>query len=349
MKAFRMIKTIVTGFFLGIVLSGCVESQTITGAGGSFSAPLYEKWAELYKGKSGVTITYKATNSGDGLGQIIDRKVDFGASDKPFDKDTLDKHQLMQFPAVIGGVVPVVSLKGVKPGDLKLTGAVLADIYMGNILSWNDKAIVDLNPGLKLPDLLITVVHRHEDSGTTYLFTDYLSKESKVWKDKYGANGAIAWPAGVAGVGNEGVASYVDRVEGALGYVEFSYAQRKKLAYAQLKNQNGKFITPSVEAFQAAGASANWQSAANFQLILTNVKGEGVWPITGATFILVPRDSGNSQKTKDVLTFFDWAYENGDTAARDLGYMSMPKSVIDLVKKYWQEKSNRTKQEYMMK
>lgn len=338
MKIDWLKKTTLIGILLGGFFSNNLQAENITGTGASFPAPLYEKWAQLYKEKTGIILDYKATDSGVGVKQVLAKMVDFGASDKPLDKQALDKNALIQFPTVMGGIVPVFSLRGIKPGGLKLTGEVLADIYMGNILSWNDKAITDLNPGVKLPDLYITVVHRNDESGTTFLFTDYLSKVHKKWKDKFGAKGSLSWPVGVAGKGNEGVASYVDRVEGALGYVEFAYAKKNKLSYAQLKNKSGKFVTPSADAFKAAGASAKWESENDFQITLTNVDGDNVWPITGATFVLLHNDPESAAKTKEVLKFFDWAYDNGDAMAGELDYVPMPKPVVELVKKAWKEK-----------
>jgi phosphate transport system substrate-binding protein len=326
----------------GGALSNNLNANEILGTGASFPAPLYEKWAQLYKEQTGITVTYKPVNSGAGVSQVMARKVDFGASDRPLEKDVLDKNALMQFPTAIGGVVPVVSLRGIKAGDLKLTGEVLANIFMGNILSWNDKAITDLNPGVKLPDLLITVVHRSDDSGTTFLFTDYLSKESKVWKDKYGANGAIAWPLGVGGIGNGGVASYVDRIEGAVGYVEFAHAKKQNLAYIQLKNPSGQFVMPSSEAFEAAAGFAKWESVSDFQLILTNIEGKTVWPMTGATFVLLPKGAEDAAKSKEVLNFFEWAYDDGGVAASELDYVPMPKNVVDIIKRAWAKKIKRS-------
>src|ERR1700687_5795494 len=259
----------------------------ITGAGATFPYPIYAKWADAYKQKTAVGLNYQSIGSGGGIAQIKAKTVDFGASDMPLKPEDLQQAGLMQFPAIIGGVVPVLNLEGIAPGQLKFTGPVLADIFLGKIKTWHDKAISDLNPGVKLPDELITVVRRSDGSGTTFIWTDYLSKVSPEWKQKVGANTAVAWPTGVGGKGNEGVASYVQRVKGAIGYVEYAYALQNKMTYAQVQNRDGTFVSPSSETFKAAAAGADWTKAPGYYLMLTDQPGKNAWPISGAPFILM--------------------------------------------------------------
>lgn len=332
-----MLKHVLKGFsvlaFMAFAQPG--YGAEITGAGASFPYPLYAKWAQSYQKETGVSLNYQSIGSGGGIKQIEARTVDFGASDKPLDEAKLKSDDLTQFPTVVGGVVPVVNLEGVKDGGLQLTGDALAQIYLGKITKWNDKAIADLNPGVALPDKVITVVHRSDGSGTSFLFTNYLSQVSPEWKDKVGADTSVSWPAGVGGKGNEGVASYVGRIEGAIGYVEYAYAKQNKLTSARLQNKSGKFVTPSADAFKEAAASADWEKAPHFYLILTNVEGEKVWPIVGATFILMEKKPKNPGQSKAALDFFRWAYAHGDKLATELDYVPLPKNVVDLIEKSW--------------
>ena len=309
----------------------------ITGAGATFPYPIYAKWAEAYKQKTGVGLNYQSIGSGGGIKQIRSKTVDFGASDAPLKADELAKDGLIQFPMVMGGVVPVVNIEGVQAGRLKLTGAVLADIYLGKISKWNDARIVSLNGDLKLPDQAITVVHRADGSGTTFIFTNYLSKVSNEWKDKVGNNASVSWPAPTSsgGKGNEGVASFVQRIKGAVGYVEYAYAKQNKMAYTLLQNKNGVFVAPNDKTFQSAAAGADWKNAPGFYEILTDEPGKNSWPITGATFILMHKAQADGGKAKEVLKFFSWAYENGDQMALELDYIPMPDEVVKLVESTW--------------
>ena len=308
----------------------------ITGAGATFPYPIYAKWAEAYKQKTGVGMNYQSIGSGGGIKQIQNKTVDFGASDMPLKPEDLDKDGLMQFPTVIGGDVPVVNLEGVKPGELKLTGAVLADIYLGKIAKWNDAAIAKLNPGAKLPDSEITVVHRSDGSGTTFIWVNYLSKVSPEWKQKVGEGTSVAWPTGVGGKGNEGVASYVQRVKGSIGYVEYAYALQNKMTYTQVQNRDGTFVSPSSETFKAAAAGADWSKAPGYYLVLTDQPGKSAWPISGATFILLYKTQPKPDKAKEVLKFFDWAYTaEGDKLADALDYVPLPDAVTAQIRAAW--------------
>jgi phosphate transport system substrate-binding protein len=329
--------SLLKGFIASAALAIGVQAHAvdITGAGATFPFPVYAKWAEAYKQKTGTSMNYQSIGSGAGIKQIQAKTVDFGASDAPLKPDELQKSGLMQFPAVIGGVVPIVNLDGIKPGELKVTGPVLADIYLGKIKKWNDKAIADLNPGLKLPAENITVVRRSDGSGTSFLWTDYLSKVSPEWKEKVGAATAVAWPEGVGGKGNEGVASYVQRIKGAVGYVEYAYAKRNKMAHLSVRNKDGQFVQPDDETFQAAASYADWKNAPGFYQILTDQPGKTSWPITGASFILVPTVSDKPDKTREVLKFFDWALKNGQKMAIELDYVPIPDPVVKLVNDAW--------------
>ncbi len=327
--------------FAGVALFGAMSASAlavdITGAGATFPYPIYAKWAEAYKAKTGVGMNYQSIGSGGGIKQIQAKTVDFGASDKPLTLEELNKSGLMQFPAVIGGVVPIVNIEGVKPGELKLTGPLLADIYLGKVKSWNDKAIVDLNPGVKLPSDLITVVRRSDGSGTTFLFTDYLSKVNPDWKAKVGADASVAWPAGVGGKGNEGVSAYVQRIKGSIGYVEYAYAKKNKMSHTQLKNKDGQFVQPDDPQFQAAAAYADWAKAPGFYEILTDEPGKDSWPITGASFILIYKSQADAAKGAEVLRFFEWALKNGQKLASDMDYVPIPAPVIKLIEDAWRK------------
>jgi phosphate transport system substrate-binding protein len=307
----------------------------LTGAGATFPYPIYAKWAEAYKKATGTGLNYQSIGSGGGIKQIKARTVDFGASDMPLKAEELEADGLMQFPMVMGGVVPIVNLDGVTPGQLKLTGPVLADIYLGKISKWNASEIASLNPGVKLPAEEITVVHRADGSGTSFLFTDFLSKTNPDFKTKVGSGTAVKWPVGVGGKGNEGVAANVQRIKNSIGYVEYAYAKKNNMQHAQLKNREGQFVQPDDETFKAAAAGADWSKAPGFALVLTDQAGKNSWPITGASFILMHKAQADGAKGKEVLKFFDWAYKNGGAMATELDYVAMPASVTNLVQNAW--------------
>lgn len=311
------------------------EGVTINGAGATFPYPVYSQWAYKYNQDTGVKINYQSIGSGGGIAQIKAKTVDFGASDAPLKAEELEKDGLLQFPMVIGGVVPVVNVPGIEAGKLKLTPELFANIYLGKITKWNDEALKKVNPDLALPDKAITVVHRADGSGTTWIFTNYLAAVSDEWKTKVGADKEVAWPAGIGGKGNEGVAAYVQRVAGSIGYVEYAYAVQNKMAYALLQNKDGQFVAPTMENFQAAAANADWANAPGYYLILNNQPGAQSWPITGASFILIHKNALDKDKTKTVLSFFDWAYKNGGEIAKSLHYVTIPDSVVKLVNEKW--------------
>lgn len=308
---------------------------TITGAGATFPYPLYTRWAQLYQLKTGTKINYQAIGSGGGIKQIQANTVDFGASDIPLASSELRKSSMVQFPTVIGAIVPVVNIPNIQAGQLKLSGEVLANIYLGNIKKWNDPAITALNTDLILPDLNITVVHRVDGSGTTFLFTNYLSKVSNTWSRQVGSDAAINWPTGIGGKGNEGVAAYVQRVKGAIGYVEFAYTKQGQLSYVKLQNQAGYFVDPSVDSFKAAASNADWQRAPDFAITLTNEPGNNSWPIIGATFILMHAAQTKPEQVKAVLQFFDWAYHQGQAVALQLDYIPLADSTVKLIENMW--------------
>ena len=310
------------------------QAANITGAGATFPYPIYAKWAELYKAASGNGLNYQSVGSGAGIKQIKAKTVDFGASDMPLAAAELNAAGLFQFPAVMGGVVPIVNLAGIAPGQMKLSGAVIADIYMGKIVKWNAPQIAALNPGVKLPDVEITVVRRADSSGTSFLWTDFLSKSSPEWKTKVGAGTTVKWAVGVGGKGNEGVAANVQRIKGGIGYVEWAYAKKNKMSHTQLQNKDGVFLQPSDDAFKAAAAGANWAGTPGFAVILTDQPGKDSWPVTGASYILVHK-AQDAAKGKEVLKFFDWSYKNGTASAAELDYVPMPAPVIKLVQDAW--------------
>jgi phosphate transport system substrate-binding protein len=312
------------------------EVKAISGAGATFPYPVYSKWADAYNKETGVKVNYQSIGSGGGIKQIKAKTVDFGASDAPLKPGDLDKSGLLQFPMIMGGVVPVVNLADMKSGDLKMSNALLADIYLGKIRKWNDSRIKAENPDLSLPSKNIMVVHRSDGSGTTWIYTNYLSKVSAEWKSTVGNGKAVAWPVGIGGKGNEGVASYVKRIKGSIGYVEYAYALQNHLTYAKLKNRDGGFVEPSSETFQAAAANADWAHAKGFYMVLTNQPGKNSWPITGASFILVYKKQAKPDTARAVLTFFDWAYRNGAKMAEDLDYIPIPAKVVKLVESTWQ-------------
>lgn len=322
---------------LASLFAATSHAADITGAGATFPYPIYSKWAEAYKGKTGTGMNYQSIGSGGGIKQIQAKTVDFGASDKPLTIEELDKSGLVQFPAIIGGVVAVVNIEGIKPGEMKLTGPVLADIYLGKIKVWNDKAIADLNPGLKLPADAIVVVRRSDGSGTTFLFTSYLSKVSAEWKTRVGSETAVAWPEGVGGKGNEGVSAYVQRIKGSIGYVEYAYAKKNKMAHTQLKNREGVYLQPDDPQFQAAAAYADWAKAPGMYEVLTDEPGKNSWPITGASFILMHKLQDKPQNAAEVLKFFDWALKNGQKLAADMDYVAMPANVVALIENMWKK------------
>ncbi len=307
----------------------------ITGAGATFPYPAYAKWAEAYKAQTGSNMNYQSIGSGGGIKQITAKTVDFGASDKPLTADELNAAGLMQFPTLIGGVVPVINVNGIEHGKLKLDGKTLADIYLGKITKWNDPAIAALNKDLKLPDDVITVVHRSDGSGTSFIFTNYLSKVSAEWKTSVGEGTAVSWKAGTGGKGNEGVASYVQRIKGAIGYVEYAYALQNKMSAVQMKNKDGNFVLADEASFKAAAAGADWAKAPGFYEILTDEAGKGSWPISGATFILIHKNQEKPESGTAVLKFFDWAYTGGDKLAASLDYITIPDDVVKLIRSAW--------------
>ncbi|MCF8156101.1 MAG: phosphate ABC transporter substrate-binding protein PstS [Rhodoferax sp.] len=315
--------------------AGVAGAQEITGAGATFPAPIYSKWAADYNKATKVKVNYQSIGSGGGIKQIDSKTVDFGASDMPLTDEVLKTKGQMQFPTVMGGVVPVINVKGIEPGQLKLTGTVLADIFLGKISRWNDPALKALNPTLPLPDAAIAQVRRADGSGTTFIFTNYLSKISAEWKSKVGEGTAVNWPVGAGGKGNEGVAAFVGRLPNSMGYVEYSYVKQNKMTYAVMQNSAGSFIKPEDDSFKAAAAGADW--AKSFYQILTNQPGKDAWPISGATFILMHTKQDKPANATEVLKFFSWAYVNGDKTAADLDYVPMPKPVIAAIEKAWGE------------
>ena len=330
-----LIRILVAGALSAMALSHAMAQQEATGAGASFPAPLYSKWAADYHKAAGVKINYQSVGSGAGLRQIEAKTVDFGASDAPLKDEDLAKKGLVQFPTVIGGVVPVVNIQGITAGQLKLSGQVLGDIYLGKVTHWNDPAIVALNPGVKLPEAAIAPVRRADGSGTSFIFTNYLSTVNAEWKSKVCEGTAVNWPTGAGGKGNEGVAAFVGRLANSIGYVEYAYVKQNKLNYVQLQNAEGAFVAPDDDAFKAAAAGADWSKS--FYQILTNQPGKASWPITGATFILMHKSQDKPQQAAASLKFFEWAYQNGDKTAADLDYVPMPDSVKRVIVKSWGE------------
>ena len=315
------------------LLPAAVLAQDVTGAGATFPAPIYAKWADAYNKASGARINYQSVGSGAGIKQIKSKTVDFGASDMPLTDEDLAKDGLLQFPTVIGGVVPVVNIKGIAPGQIKLTGEVLGDIYLGKITKWNHAALTALNPGVPVPDADISVVRRADGSGTSFIFTNYLSKVNAEWKSKVGEGTAVNWPVGAGGKGNEGVAAFVQRLPNAIGYVEYAYVKQNKMTYTLLKNKDGQFVAPDDTAFKGAAAGADW--AKTFYQITTDQPGKTAWPITNPTYVLMHKVQDKPASAGAALKFFDWAYANGDKAADDLDYVPLPESVKALVRKQW--------------
>ncbi len=315
-------------------------AQQITGAGGTFPAPVYTKWGEAAKAAIGVELNYQAIGSGGGQNQILNRTVDFGASDAPMDPAKLQSGNLVQFPTVMGAIVPIVNLPGIKEDELKLTGDVLAQIYMGTITKWNDPKIAELNHGVNLPNAAIAPVHRADASGTSYVFTSYLSAVSPDWKSKVGANTSVNWPAGSGARGNDGVAATVKNVRGGVGYVENAYATENHLTTTQLQNKDGKFVKPDMETFAAAAANANWISAPNYAIDLNNQPGANSWPIVSTTFLLLPKDPKDAAREQLVLKWVNWDYTNGDAIAKQLQYIPLPNQVKDMVRNTWRQQLN---------
>jgi phosphate transport system substrate-binding protein len=334
MRMKQLLATILIGTSAAFA-SGVSLAADITGAGATFPYPIYAKWAEMYKKASGNGLNYQSVGSGAGIKQIKAKTVDFGASDMPLQAAELNESGLFQFPAIMGGVVTVVNLEGITPGQLKLTGPLVADIYLGKITKWNDPAIAALNPGVKLPAEDITVVHRADSSGTSFLFTDYLSKTNADFKAKVGAGTAVKWVLGVGGKGNDGVAANVQRIKGAIGYVEWAYAKRNKMSHTQLKNRDGNFLQPDDDNFKAAAAGAEWTKTPGFAVVLTDQTGKNAWPITGVSYILLHKQQENAAKGQEVLKFFDYAFKNGDAAATELDYVPLPDAVTKLVADAW--------------
>ena len=318
---------------LGVALP--LQAAEITGAGATFPYPVYAKWAETYAKSAGVNLNYQAIGSGAGIKQIKAKTVTFGASDMPLKPEDLKSSALVQWPMVMGGIVPVINVEGMKPGELVLDGATLAKIYLGEIKTWNDAAIAKLNPSVKLPSSGIVVVHRSDGSGTTFNFTDYLSKVSSDWKTKIGENTAVAWPVGIGAKGNEGVAANVKQTTNSIGYVEFAYAKQNSLTFTDMVNHEGKKVEPVTASFASAAANADWKNAGGFYLLLTDQPGAGSWPITASTFIIMPTEPKDPAAATAALKFFAWSYANGDDMAKALDYIPMPKSVVSLVEKEW--------------
>jgi phosphate transport system substrate-binding protein len=330
-----MKKLIAVAMAASLAVGGIAHAATISGAGATFPAPVYAKWAELYKAESGSALNFQAIGSGGGIKQINSFTVDFGASDMPLKPADLEAGGLQQFPTVIGGVVPVMNLPGIKPGEVKITGEILADIYRGIRKNWNDPIIASFNPGVKLPNLPITVVHRSDGSGTTFLFTTYLSMKAPHWASGPGANTSVSWPVGIGGKGNDGVAAFVKQTPGAIGYVEYAYAKQNHMTYALLRNKSGRWVAPTAAAFAAAAAWAKWGAAPGFYLLLEDQPGANSWPISGATFILMHKKQTSAQTAHDVLAFFDWCYKNGNPAAEALDYVPLPTPVKALMRSSW--------------
>jgi phosphate transport system substrate-binding protein len=341
-----MIKRVLTSMTAGIALSVAalsVQAADITGAGATFPYPIFAKWAEVYKKIENVGLNYQSIGSSGGLRQIRAKTVTFGASDAPVGGDQLEKDGMVQFPVILGGVVPIVNIEGFKPSELRVSGEVLAEVYMGTITKWNDPKLVALNPGKTLPNQSITVVHRADGSGTTFIFTDYLNEVSKAWSGKVGKGAAVKWPAAssVGGKGNEGVAANVTRVKGSIGYVEYAYAKKNNIKYLQMMNKDGQYVAPSEKTFAAAAAGADWFSVPGMGISLVEQKGAASWPITGASFVLMYKEPANKQASKDVIKFFSWAFKDGQQLALDLDYVPLPETLTNAIaSKVWSQIKN---------
>jgi phosphate transport system substrate-binding protein len=332
-----MFKQFTVGLAVAATVGGAALAADISGAGSTFAAPIYAKWAEAYKAATGNGLNYQAIGSGGGIQQIRANTVAFGGSDKPLKLDDLNKDGLYQFPSAMGGVVPVVNLPGIKPGQIKLTGQVLGDIYLGAVKTWNAKEITALNPGVKLPGLPITVVHRSDGSGTTFQFTSYLAIKDPAWASKVGASDSVEWPAGVGGKGNDGVSANVKQTIGSIGYVEYAFAKQNNATYTLVQNKDGKYPLPVAANFAAAAAGADWAHAPGNYLLLLDQPGANAWPITAATFVIVHKKPTNPAQVSEVLKFFDWCFKNGDPAAAQLDYVPMPAKVKTMIRKQWNE------------
>ncbi|MCW9710505.1 phosphate ABC transporter substrate-binding protein PstS [Avibacterium sp. 21-586] len=332
----KSIVKIFTVLGISISLLNVAKAQTITGAGASFPYPIYAKWASLYEKETGNRVNYQSIGSGGGQQQIISKTIDFGASDDPMKAALIAEHKLLQFPAIIGGTVPVVNIPDISAGELKLSGELVADIFLGKIKKWNDPAIAKLNEKLTLPEKDIIVIYRSDGSGTTFGWTNYLSKVSSEWKEKVGEGKSVKWPVGQGGKGNEGVAAYVGQIKYSISYVEYAYAKQNNLAWVTLQNKDGKFVAPSKESFTSAAANAKWNEVENMGVILTNESGANSWPITAASFILLHKVADKPESTKGVLDFFDWAFTKGQNAASELDYVPLPSEVIKQIKTKWQ-------------
>ena len=321
-------------FILAIATFSASAQTQITGAGATFPYPIYSKWSELYNRETGVALNYQSIGSSGGIRQIDAKTVTFGASDAPVPGDKLDKNGQVQFPAIIGGTVPIVNLDGFKPGELRITGPVLAEVFLGEIDKWNDPRLVALNPGKKLPDTPITVVHRADGSGTTFNWTDYLTSVSTKWAEKVGKGAAVKWPAAssVGGKGNEGVAANVQRVKGSIGYVEYAYVKKNNLTFLQLQNKSGKYVSPDDLTFAAAAAGADWFSVPGMGVSIVDQKGDTVWPVSTASFIIMYKDPADKKASQDALKFFDWAFKNGKKAAEELDYVALPDSLTKQIR-----------------
>ena len=319
----------------GSVKTQATESSVITGAGATFPLQIYSKWAETLLRTSNISLNYQAIGSGGGIKQILAKTVDFGASDIPQTLEWQSKNNLLQFPAIIGGIVPAINVKGIKPGTLKLTGEILADIYLGKVKKWNEPQIAALNPGMALPDLAISVIYRNDGSGTTYNFSDYLAKKSADWKKQVGVGNALEWPTGFGAKGNDGVAALVKQQNGSIGYVEFAFIKQQNLNYALIQNLAGKYPLPSLASFEAAASNADWDNALGYYLILTDQMGANSWPITATSFIIVPRQVDNPTQLMAVLKFFAWAFENGQKNAHDLDYATLPPKLVKKITADW--------------
>jgi phosphate transport system substrate-binding protein len=339
----HLMKSIIAALTLGAVgVCSSAQAANISGAGATFPYPVYAKWADAYKKETGVGLNYQSIGSGGGIKQITAGTVTFGASDAPLKPEQLQKAGLVQWPMIMGGIVPIVHLKGIKPGELVIDGPTLAKIYLSEIKNWNDPALKALNPKVTLPSTAIAVVHRSDGSGTTFNFTDYLSKISPEWRDKVGSATTVEWPAGVGAKGNEGVANQTTQIDGAIGYVEYAYAEQNHIAYMKMKNAAGKVVAPDMTSFGAAASNAQWAKAPGYYLILTNAPGDRSWPIAATSFILMPKQPKDAQAAKLALQFFDWAFKHGDKMAEALDYVPVPDNVVALIRKTWAQEIKST-------
>jgi phosphate transport system substrate-binding protein len=321
---------------LGCGMAMPAMAQQITGAGSTFVYPVLSKWSDAYSKTNGIQVNYQSIGSGGGIAQIKAATVDFGTTDAPLPSEELERIALAQFPVVIGGIIPVVNLEGITAGQMRFTGKLLADLYLGNIKKWNDPAIAAVNPGVKLPDQAVTVVHRSDGSGTTFNWVNYLSKVSPDWKTEIGEGTSVSWPVGVGGKGNEGVAEYVNRIKGSIGYVEYAYVLQNKMKFGLVENRAGKFISPTTASFQAAAASAEWTKTKDFYLVMTDAPGDEAYPVTATTFVLMYKTPKDTARSKNAITFFKWAFESGQDLAKSLDYVPLPAPLVQQIETYWQ-------------